>query len=291
MLYVEDEIHLSYRAYFIGGILYMAEEKGKKMIGSYDIKVPEDTDVLLGYDVTANKVKNFKFSGIWTWLISKLKGSSISDLNTTNKTVIGAIKEVNTPTFTTATSRTNINSGESQSIIMGKIKKWLADLGTAAFCSVVNNLTTTAEGSVLDARQGKNLSDALTKLNTLMGSTDISAIGGGTLTGAISELNSKRGITTFDGKDYSKRFCNIYIEKGATKPSSVLVIGYEGVGIAKFASMSAGNYSASFVNIEGTILSTVDYNKVAIDFGDTNRSVTVIHPTAVTISLKAAESK
>lgn len=169
----------------------MAEEKGKKMIGSYDIKVPEDTDVTLGYDMTANKVKNFKFSGIWTWIVSKLKGESISDLNTTNKTVVGAIKEVNNPTFTTATSRTNINSGESQSIIMGKIKKWLADLGTAAFCSVVNNLTTTAEGSVLDARQGKNLSDALTKLNTLMGSTDISAIGGGTLTGAISELNSK----------------------------------------------------------------------------------------------------
>ena len=42
----------------------MAEEKGKKMIGSYDIKVPEDTDVTLGYDMTANKVKNFKFSGI-----------------------------------------------------------------------------------------------------------------------------------------------------------------------------------------------------------------------------------
>ena len=191
MLYVGDEIHLSYRAYFIGGILYMAEKKGEKMIGSYDIKVPEDTDVTLGYDMTANKVKNFKFSGIWTWIVSKLKGESISDLNTTNKTVVGAIKEVNTPTFTTATSRANINSGESQSIIMGKVKKWLADLGTAAFCSVVNNLTTTAEGSVLDARQGKNLSDALTNLKALMGNTDISAIGGGTLTGAINELNSK----------------------------------------------------------------------------------------------------
>lgn len=173
----------------------MAEEKGKKMIGSYDIKVPEDTDVTLGYDMTANKVKNFKFSGIWTWIVSKLKGESISDLNTTNKTVVGAIKEVNNPTFTAATSRTNINSGESQSIIMGKVKKWLADLGTAAFCSVVNNLTTTSEGSVLDARQGKNLSDALTKLNTLMGSTDISAIGGGTLTGAINELSSKQSKT------------------------------------------------------------------------------------------------
>lgn len=173
----------------------MAEKKGEKMIGSYDIKVPEDTDVTLGYDMTANKVKNFKFSGIWTWIVSKLKGESISDLNTTNKTVVGAIKEVNNPTFTAATSRTNINSGESQSIIMGKVKKWLADLGTAAFCSVVNNLTTTSEGSVLDARQGKNLSDALTKLNTLMGSTDISAIGGGTLTGAINELSSKLKIT------------------------------------------------------------------------------------------------
>lgn len=186
----------------------MAEKKGEKMIGSYDIKVPEDTDVTLGYDMTSNKVKNFKFSGIWTWIVSKLKGESISDLNTTNKTVVGAIKEVNTPTFTTATSRANINSGESQSIIMGKIKKWLADLGTAAFCSVVNNLTTTAEGSVLDARQGKNLSDALTKLNTLMGNTDISAIGGGTLTGAINELNSKapRGIIT--GTTTLEEYCS-----------------------------------------------------------------------------------
>lgn len=177
----------------------MAEEKGKKSIGSYDVKVPEDTDVTLGYDMIANKVKNFKFSGIWTWIVSKLKGESISDLNTTNKTVVGAIKEVNTPTFTPATSRANINSGESQSIIMGKIKKWLADLGTAAFCSVVNNLTTTAEGSVLDARQGKNLNDALSKLNTLMGNIDISAIGGGTLTGAINELNSNRFLRLGDG--------------------------------------------------------------------------------------------
>lgn len=185
----------------------MTEEKGKKMIGSYDVKVPEDTDVILGYDKTTNKVKNFKFSGIWTWIVSKLKGESISDLNTTNKTVVGAIKEVNNPTFTTATSRININSGESQSIIMGKVKKWLADLGTAAFCSVVNNLTTTAEGSVLDARQGKNLSDALTKLNTLMGSTDISGIGGGTVTGAINELNSnlKKNNPTFSSSPYKDK--------------------------------------------------------------------------------------
>ena len=211
------------------------------MIGSYDVKVPEDTDVTVGYDMTANKVKNFKFSGIWTWIVSKLKGESISDLNTTNKTVVGAIKEVNTPTFTTATSRTNINSGESQSIIMGKVKKWLADLGTAAFCSVVNNLTTTAEGSVLDARQGKNLSDALTKLNTLMGSTDISAIGGGTLTGAINELNSK--------KIYADNVANINNPPSYT----ILNTGTEPIGLPELNSNSCiviqhnqgiGNYTA-----------------------------------------------
>lgn len=109
---------------------------GEKFLGGYDQKTqPEDTDLLIGYDVTNSKTKNFKFSGIWNWIKAKLS--------------------------------------------------------TAAFCAVVNNLTTTTDGNVLDARQGKKLNDALTNLSTLVGSTDISAIGGGTLTGAISVLNSK----------------------------------------------------------------------------------------------------
>lgn len=100
------------------------------------------------------------------------------------------------PVFTEARTQENVTSGDKVPVLWGKVKKWFADLGTAAFCKVVNNLTTAAEGGVLDARQGKNLSDALTKLNTLMGNTDISAIGGGTLTGAINELNSKALIDT-----------------------------------------------------------------------------------------------
>lgn len=112
----------------------------EKMLGSFDQKTNiEDTDLLAGYDTTAAKVKNFKFSNIWNWAKAKL--------------------------------------------------------GTAAFCSVINNLTTAAEGGVLDARQGKALSDALSKLNTLVGTTSISGIGGGTITGAINELNSKAEIS------------------------------------------------------------------------------------------------
>lgn len=61
--------------------------------------------------------------------------------------------------FTQATARENIKSGELASIAFGKIAKWFADLKAAAFSAVANNLTTTAQGSVLDARQGKVLDD------------------------------------------------------------------------------------------------------------------------------------
>ena len=57
-------------------------------------------------------------------------------------------------TFTQASTRSNIASGETGATIFGKIKKWFADLGAAAFCSVVNNATTTAANTVLDGRMG-----------------------------------------------------------------------------------------------------------------------------------------
>lgn len=86
------------------------------------------------------------------------------------------------PVFTEARTRENVTNGDKVPVLWGKVKKWFADLGTAAFCKVVNNLTTVAEGGVLDARQGKELNDALAKLNKLMGNTDISGIGNGTVT-------------------------------------------------------------------------------------------------------------
>lgn len=108
------------------------------------------------------------------------------------------------PVFTEARTRENVTNGDKVPVLWGKVKKWFADLGTAAFCKVVNNLTTAAEGGVLDARQGKELNDALTKLNKLMGNTDISGIGNGTVTNAISVLNSKalpRKIFTADNTE------------------------------------------------------------------------------------------
>lgn len=45
-----------------------------------------------------------------------------------------------TPTFTVASSRTNINSGETLATIFGKIKKWFSDLKTIAFTGSYTDL-------------------------------------------------------------------------------------------------------------------------------------------------------
>ena len=66
------------------------------------------------------------------------------------------------PTFAEAKTRDNINSGESIPTLFGKVKKWCTDLNT---------------------------------LIKLVGSTDISGIGNGTVTDALSVLNSNQRLT------------------------------------------------------------------------------------------------
>lgn len=98
-----------------------------------------------------------------------------------------------TNNFTAAASRSNLASGEKQSVSMGKIAKWFADLKSAAFCSVVNNGTTTGDNTVLDGRMGKTLMD---KVNTMMPKS------GGTFTGGITangDIDTKRHVKIADG--------------------------------------------------------------------------------------------
>lgn len=62
------------------------------------------------------------------------KIGDMTKLNTTAKdTLVKAINEVNAPTFTEATTRENIVSGEKQSTLWGKTKKWFSSLKTLAF--------------------------------------------------------------------------------------------------------------------------------------------------------------
>ena len=74
---------------------------------------PEDTDISLILDKTANVNKKTPFSGIWTWIVNKMTNAVIQNLQTTNKTVIGSINELNSKSI-------GNNAGGHNSIFRGK---------------------------------------------------------------------------------------------------------------------------------------------------------------------------
>ena len=104
-------------------------------------------------------------------------------------------------TFSQAASRANLTPGEKISVSFGKIMKFFADLkavaftgsyadlsnkpsipgGAAASQAVANNCTTTAAGSVLDARQGKVLMDKANQINSDLAKVKVYVGGDGKL--------------------------------------------------------------------------------------------------------------
>lgn len=56
---------------------------------------PEDADTLMIYDDASKTNKLLSFSGIWNWIVGKLTNAVIANLQTNNKTVLGAINELN----------------------------------------------------------------------------------------------------------------------------------------------------------------------------------------------------
>ena len=60
---------------------------------------PADNDTLMIYDATSKANKLSPFSGIWDWIVGKLTNAVISNLQTNNKTVVGALNELNSKVF------------------------------------------------------------------------------------------------------------------------------------------------------------------------------------------------
>lgn len=60
---------------------------------------PADNDTLMIYDATSKSNKLSPFSGIWNWIVGKLTNAVISNLQTNNQTVLGAINELNSKPF------------------------------------------------------------------------------------------------------------------------------------------------------------------------------------------------
>ena len=60
---------------------------------------PADNDTLMIYDATSKANKLSPFSGIWNWIVEKLTNAVISNLQTNNKSVVGALNELNSKVF------------------------------------------------------------------------------------------------------------------------------------------------------------------------------------------------
>lgn len=62
---------------------------------------PADNDTMMIYDATSKSNKLSPFSGIWNWIVGKLTNAVISNLQTSNKSVIGALNELNSKAVST----------------------------------------------------------------------------------------------------------------------------------------------------------------------------------------------
>lgn len=145
-------------------------------------------DTAISQAQTATSAANIAAQGA-----NEAKQEALEAAEAAESYVLGDISS-KTVTFSETSARSNINTGESTSTLFGKIKKWFSDLGTAAFQAVANNLTTTTEGSVLDARQGKALSDQINVLNTktLQQKPDITS-------GDLLQQTTEQGIYRYSG--------------------------------------------------------------------------------------------
>lgn len=74
---------------------------------------PADTDELMALDATASANKRVKFSGIWDWIVDKMATAVMSKLETQNKTLIGAVNELNSNWSSSFNARWQNGNGKS----------------------------------------------------------------------------------------------------------------------------------------------------------------------------------
>lgn len=110
------------------------------------------------------------------------------------------------PEFKEAENRANIESGNTLSILFGKIERYFTDLKSAAFASIANNCTTTEEGHVLDARQGTALQEQVDEINGNIDELKKSVADGKAL---IASAITRKGITTASDADFETIATNI----------------------------------------------------------------------------------
>ena len=202
--------------------------------------------------------------------------------------------------FTTASTRENIISNEEFGTILGKIAKYFKDLGTSAFRSVANNLTTASAGStVLDGYQGKvldgkklNNANVINNLLTTEAGYALDARQGKALEDEITELNGKSyELIKVSDNRYVKKYADGRFEAYGHVAIKDLVfanqIGTSGVYYAQYQNLNIGitaktiSYVQHTANNSGVVwtgnasVSGIDMKGTILQYGPTSRSTDI----------------
>ena len=194
---------------------------------------PADNDTLMIYDATSKANKLSPLSGIWNWIVGKLTNAVISNLQTSNQTVIGALNELKSNTHL-GTLNDNIaeylsktNGTATTYFVWGNIgglyPSWAwgtllcSNDNTANFIGVANSEKTAAFAHYENGAWEKVPVESLSNLTTTNKSS---------LVGAINELNSKVFVKTQNLSTFSiniklnKNTYTSFIMYGATSQNN-----------------------------------------------------------------------
>ena len=106
---------------------------GKKWTDGYTIKKkPSDDDEAMILSTSEKANKRIKFSGIWDWIVDKMANAVVSKLTTTDKTVLGAINELNSKTIASVVPGEYIS--KENEILSYKLKPLASDQGILCIC-------------------------------------------------------------------------------------------------------------------------------------------------------------
>ena len=159
--------------------------------------------------------------------------------------------------------------GETGKVLWGKVTKWFSDMAALVAtkfnaANVVNNLTTTASGYALDARQGKALNDSVSAIGVLeQGSLKEVSVATGTfvtidsMTVSVAGTYVITGDIDFKSSDVGVRVLILDVTETTanTANNSVAVSGRGGLNKTRLVRLNSGDtlYLRGYQTSGGTI--------------------------------------
>lgn len=132
---------------------------------------PVDTDLALIYDTPAKANKKFTFGNLWKWIAKKIVSEGISQLETTNKTIPGAINELNSKTVIGTTSKNGVKEIELVSLSCGLLSFSHPYEGCALY--LFSTFYDTSAGHISPIKENSRINSVTLNGNKLIMNTSI----------------------------------------------------------------------------------------------------------------------